>query len=64
MIVGIDKFKPFFTDQDNEMSKWGGGNNERNPEKVNKISIKQNVIKYAPIPYIVCNRESHPISNC
>jgi hypothetical protein len=40
MIVGIDKFTPFFTDWDNEMSKWGGGNNARYPEKVNKMNIK------------------------
>jgi hypothetical protein len=43
MIVGIDKFTLFFTDRDNEMSKWGGDNNERYREKVNKMNIKQNV---------------------
>jgi hypothetical protein len=64
MIVGIDKFTPFFTDRDNEMSKWGGGNNERYQEKVNKINIKQNVMKYTPNPYIVSYWESHPICNC
>jgi hypothetical protein len=64
MIVGIAKFMPFSTDRDNEMSKWGGGNNERYQEKVNKMNIKQNVMKYAPIPYIVSYRESHPICNC
>jgi uncharacterized DUF497 family protein len=28
MRVGMNKFMPFFTDRDNEMSKWGGGNRE------------------------------------
>jgi hypothetical protein len=40
MIVGIDNFTPFFTDRDNEMSKWGGDNNERYQEKVYKMNIK------------------------
>jgi hypothetical protein len=64
MIVGIDNFTPFFTDLDNEMSKWGGANNERYQEKVNKMNIKQNVMKYAPNPYIVSYWESYPICNC
>jgi hypothetical protein len=29
-----------------------------------KMNIKLNVMKYAPIPYIVSYRESHPICNC
>jgi hypothetical protein len=62
--MGIAKFPPFFTDRDNEMSKWGGDNNERYQEKVNKSNIKQNVMKYASIPNIVSYRESHPICNC
>jgi hypothetical protein len=40
MIVGIAKFTPFFTDRDNEMSKWGESNNARCQEKVNKMNIK------------------------